>query len=409
MNKEYCFDGVTVYTEKTDKFNSSVICFLIRQPALKERATINSLLIRILGSSCKKYNTPQKLNIQLEELYGANIQYNIVKKGYEQLLELSVQVKPGLEEEITGLLSELIFNPNITEETIAVEKKKLRDYLINKANDKKELALEKCIENMCNNGFGVCCDGYIEDINEIDKNMLICQYNKLLTTAPIEIMAMGNFNFDCLKALIPKNRKPTPIKYNNTVAVSENINIIEESSNVTQTKLCIGLKTKAELPGDYFKLMVYNELLGGNASSRLFAYIREKQGLCYYINSLFYSLGKIMVIQSGIDYKSSNIVINAVKDIMNNINNDLELPKKQLISYYKALYDSPMAFIDFNLNQMLLGTNYTVDEVIKGIEDVKDITNIRWYIDTIYILTGENNGENINKKTEKRNDALCYS
>lgn len=410
MNKKEYPQGVQIYTEKTDKFNSSVICFLIRQPALKETATINSLLLRILGNSCYKYNTIQKTNIQLEQLYGASMQYNIIKKGYEQIIEFYIEVYPGMEAEIIELLKEFIFNPNITEKTVTTEKKKLHSFLKNKLNNKKELAVEKCIEAMFkDDSFGVCCDGYITDIKEISINMLKAQYNKLLSTAPIEIMAIGNFDFTLLEQLIPKNRNFTPIKYNTNHKKALNKKITEDTAAVTQTKLCIGLRADINFPQDYFKLMLYNEVLGGNASSMLFSDIREKQGLCYYINSLLYLSAKIIIIQAGIDYKAKDKVIKAVEKLIDNINNNLELSKKQLISYYKAIYDNPLSIMDFYLTQLILDTQFSIEDIISGIEDVKDISKIKCYIDTIYILTGENDGENNNEKIKERSDALCYS
>jgi len=56
-------------------------------------------------------------------------------------------------------------------------------------------------------------------------------------------------------------------------------NIIERVS-VNQGKLCLGFRTNTP-PGskDYYKLLVYNSILGGGLHSKLFQNVRERQDL----------------------------------------------------------------------------------------------------------------------------------
>jgi len=78
-------------------------------------------------------------------------------------------------------------------------------------------------------------------------------------------------------------------------------NIIERVS-VNQGKLCLGFRTNTP-PGskDYYKLLVYNSILGGGLHSKLFQNVREKAGLAYYAFSRLEKFKGLMVVSCGIE------------------------------------------------------------------------------------------------------------
>ena len=70
----------------------------------------------------------------------------------------------------------------------------------------------------------------------------------------------------------------------------DDVKNITERMNVTQGKLCLGFRTNVSPDSeDYYKLMLYNSILGGGLHSKLFQN-EEKAGLVYYVFSRWRSL-----------------------------------------------------------------------------------------------------------------------
>ena len=63
---------------------------------------------------------------------------------------------------------------------------------------------------------------------------------------------------------------------------------IQESMEVTQGKLIIGLDVNILDKDARYKIMIYNSLLGGSANSKLFQNVREKASLAYTASSSYY-------------------------------------------------------------------------------------------------------------------------
>ena len=65
----------------------------------------------------------------------------------------------------------------------------------------------------------------------------------------------------------------------------ENINEIQESKDVTQGKLVMGLDVNYIKEDAKFPISIYNVILGESATSKLFQNVREKAGLAYSASS----------------------------------------------------------------------------------------------------------------------------
>ena len=69
-----------------------------------------------------------------------------------------------------------------------------------------------------------------------------------------------------------------------------------------QGNLIMGFRTGTVLAdGDYPKMALLNELLGGSATSMLFMNVREKLSLCYYCSSFVEAIKGVLFVRAGID------------------------------------------------------------------------------------------------------------
>jgi predicted Zn-dependent peptidase len=174
---------------------------------------------------------------------------------------------------------------------------------------------------------------------------------------------------------------------------------VEEKLNVNQAKLCIGFRTNINpISSDYFKLMVYNSILGGGLHSKLFQNVREKEGLAYFAFSRVERLKGLLIISCGIEISNKEKAINIINEQIEEINKgnisdyEFESSIKTIESSINAMKDSQLNMSDFMLVQNILETNETLDSVIEKIkkvtkEDVIEISKIIT-LDTTYFLTG---------------------
>ena len=79
--------GVNLHVIKTEKFNTIAVAILVRRSIKRDEATFNAILPYVLKRGCKKYESLRKINIHLEEMYGATFESCVIKKGEEQILQ----------------------------------------------------------------------------------------------------------------------------------------------------------------------------------------------------------------------------------------------------------------------------------------------------------------------------------
>ena len=161
---------------------------------------------------CKKYKTVKDINIKIEEMSGAYIHSDILKKGDNQIIEFIIEFvedKVSLDE-VFLFLKERILNPLVDDNKFKqeyFEKSKIlaKEDINARQNDKKEFAKDRCIQIMCEDEkFGILADGYIEDLeqNKIDNNKLYIHYKNILKTCEIDIIVIGNVDEDNIKNMV---------------------------------------------------------------------------------------------------------------------------------------------------------------------------------------------------------------
>ena len=341
-------NGINIKVINTSKFKTICIAFFFFLPLDKEYVTYNSMLSKILTMGCDKYKTIKDISIKMESMYGAYIHSDILKKGDSQIIEFLIEFiedKVSLEE-IFIFLKEIILNPLLEgdcfkEEYFKKAKELVKESILSRKNDKKELAKDRCIEIMCKDEkFSILADGYIEDLEKIDNKKLYNHYKEILKTSQIDIFAIGNIKENDIKDLVKKyfdiERNYIKDDFNFVYKEKTKENIVVEKYNILQGKLCMAYRTNIEPSSEMFiPLLVGNEILGGGSGSMLFNNVREKESLCYYINSFIYIFKGIVFIESGIDKKDYEKAIKCIKQNVENVikgkfdDNNIEIAKNK--------------------------------------------------------------------------------
>ncbi|GHU53070.1 peptidase M16 [Clostridia bacterium] len=388
---------------ETKKFKTTNICVLLRRKLSREEATKNALIANVLRRSSRAYPTMSALNRRLEELGGAVFDIGVVKKGEEQILQFFLEADnlgAGLD-----FLREIMLNPLENDgefdcSVVCAEIENQRNALRERQNDKTEYAKFRLLEEM-GEPFGISADGYEEDL----QHSAVClfeHYQTLLRTSPIEILIIGDIDkraeevlgiFDIKRGEIAK------IPEMKETAFREPRRVRDEQNN-TQARLCMGFRVPYKedfgASRDFYALLLLNEILGASPVSKLFLSVREKDSLCYNINSYIYRFNGILAVQCGADADKLHWIEESVQDALAEIQAggipEFSRAVKGISKRFRAIEDSPSASLNFYLSQYMLGVplektkdfinrvqNVTKDEIIKMSETLR--------LDTVYTCT----------------------
>ena len=413
------FNGIKVYQIKTNKFKTNSINIFFHDNLSRENASKNALLPAVLRRGSVKFPTIQDISLYLEELYGAAFDCGVTKKGENQIIQFYLDFisdkyangDPDLTKKAFDLLFEIITKP-VTEngvfkkEYMEQEAKNLKELIESRVNDKVQYGVDKCLEVMCENEpFGIFDYGNIEDISGINESSLYEHYKYFLETLPVYVFISGDINDEQTGYVIGKLKQIKRGNVKNIQSVNMENHVIKvkevtEQMNVNQAKLSIGFRTNTEPSSEkYYKLMLYNSILGGGIHSKLFQNVREKNGMAYYVFSRLEKFKGLMVISGGIEInnrdKAYDVIMKQLEDMKNGNISDYEFESsvKSIETGIKSLKDSQLQVVDFNLSQIIAGTKDSPDDIIQKVKKVsrQDVIDIAKNIemDTVYFLTSK--------------------
>lgn len=416
MEKHVLSKGISLYHIKTDLFKTWSLSLYIHRPLSKEEASKNALLTQVLKSGSKEYPTREDIARKLEELYGGAMEFSVRKKGEVQILSFGFEAPRDsytgkkLSGELASFAISLITQPKVIneafdEQIVAIEKENLKNQINAMINDKRTYSIERCIGEMCKTEpFGIYELGGIEEVDNITAKSLYEHYLNVLSNSSIDIYITGEDDIaepmQNIKLALSYN-KADRAGYPQTVIkkAPEVINEFTEELDVSQAKLVLGMRCDVEpASDDYYKLLVYNSVLGGGPHSKLFLNVREKLSLAYYAFSRLIRQKSVLIIGTGIEErnftKARDEIFNQLQLIKDGqiTQKELDASKAALINYFKAFNDSPFMMEDYYLSQLIIGSDHTIETAIEKtaavtIEDVKSIAQLV-APDTQYLLKG---------------------
>lgn len=413
-----------IYKINSEKFKSVYFSINFTMPVNKRQISENALLSAVLGKSNKKFKTQKEIQMYLYSLYGANFDIGIEKFGDLYNIEfrgecINKKYLPNntdVVNEVLEFLYDAIYNPNVLngafdEEVVEREK----DFILNKIrevkDDKLRYGIRKMEELMCKDEpFSTYVYGDEDDIYKITSSDLYKRYNEVISNSCITFIISGNLlGYEDIEEKVNNifnNKLVSKLNYKELIynqKLNHNQEVVEESQQTTQSVLSYGLRINNPNSNDFYKLSVYNALLGGTPSSKLFQNFREKESLAYTVRSRYYRFKDIIIIYAGIqkeNYEKAKLVIeneiNKIKD--GEISDEeFEASKKSIISDLKEWNDSKIALSKMFISNLfsLKNDSLTLEQMVDKFEKVtkQDIIDIasKITIEKIYFLGGENN------------------
>lgn len=413
-----------VYKINNKKFKSIYFSVNFTMPVNKKQISENSLLSAILGKSCDKYKTQKEMQKYLYSLYGANFDVGIERFGDLYNIEfrcecINKEFLPGKEDvvnEVLEFLYNIIYKPDIKNNTFNKEIiQREKEFVLNKIrevkDDKLRYGVRKMEELMCKNEpFSIYVYGDEEDILKITEEDLYKRYTEVINNSAITVIVSGNLSgYDDIETRINNifgNKLTSNLDYEELIYDKKEKHQKEEiieSQETTQSVLTYGLRINNINSNDFYKLSVYNALLGGTPSSKLFQNFREKESLAYTVRSRYYRFKDIIIIYAGIQKenyeKAKKVLENEINLIKEGKVTDEEFnaSKQSIISSLKEWNDSKIALSKMFISNMFATKSNTLklEDMINNMnkvtkQDVIDIAkNIA--IEKIFFLGGDIN------------------
>ena len=287
---------------------------------------------------------------------------------------------------------------------IEQEKENLKQIIEGKIDNKARYALDRCIEEMYKNQpYGLYKYGYIEDMENINEKNLYEQYKKLINSCKIDIFVSGIVD-EGIENIIKENenikklqdRIPEYNKIEISAKKSEKENAVQESMEVTQGKLVIGMDLDVDNEDFRYDIMIYNSIFGGSANSKLFQNVREKASLAYTASSRYYRFKNNIFINCGIEIKNYDKALEIIKQQIEDMKKgdfteeEVENAKKGIIASIKTIDDEQDTEITYFFSQELSNSKCNIEQYMNDIkavtrEKVIDIAN-KVSINTVYFL-----------------------
>ena len=422
MKKINIKKGIDLHLIETNKFKTNLLAVFLTTPLQNETVTKNALIPAVLRRGSQNMKTQDEISIALEEMYGASFDCGIDKIGDDQILKFYLETinnefLPEQEDNLKkaiDILLEVVFSPllennHFNNEYVEGEKNNLKQVIEGRKDSKASYALERCVEEMYkNNPYSLYKYGNTEDLKNINADNLYEQYKALINNCKIDIFISGDikenvkedvFNNENIEKLNAREAKYIINNKENRKKEEKQEQEVSDSMDVNQGKLIIGLDVLQENDNDKYTALVYNAILGGTPTSKMFQNVREKNSLAYTASSSFIRQKANIFIKCGIDIPNYKKALEIIKEQLEDMKKgeftdaNIDEAKNNIISTIKFIPDEQDTELMYYFSQELSGYEMSYENYINKVNEIKkeDIIELakRIQINTIYFLTNK--------------------
>ncbi|MCI2058665.1 MAG: insulinase family protein [Oscillibacter sp.] len=413
-------DGVFLTCLPARKFKTSLLSAQFVTPLQEDTAAVWALLPAVLRRGTVRFPDMRSLSQELDQLYGAEIDYTVRKKGESQCVGfvasfLDDALVPGGErllEPVASLLGELICAPvtrngRFLPAYVEGERDNLLDAIRGIVNDKREYADLRLLQEMCaGEAYGVSRFGDEKHAAKISPQKLYAHYAELLSTAQLELFYSGSADFERVRqtlldafSTLPRESVRPPVLPRPHPPRSEP-RVVTEEMDVSQGKLGMGFVCESD---DFSALLLGNTLFGGSSNSKLFLNVREKLSLCYYASSRYHRQKGLITVSSGIEFENYQRAYDEIMAQLCAVREgrldgwELEGARSTLLNAYAAIGDSQSGLENFYLGQAATGQEEAPEDLAAAVESTdaerifRAMESVK--LDTVYFLKGRERAE----------------
>lgn len=422
MTRREIMPGVWLTCITTYKFKTECLSATFFTKLEKATASLNAVLPYVLARGTVKHPDMEAIAAALEDMYGARLEPEVCRRGEIQCVGFTAEFadgafvpEGGLLEKTAALLGEVILTPvtsggRLTGQYVEDEREKLMEDIRGEVNDKESYALGRLLGSMFRGeSYAVPKFGTLRDAAKISTGTLTRRYRELISSSALELFYCGAENPRSVEGLLRGTFAALPrigscAKPYTIPAVPRDVNLkprlVVERMSVSQERLALGYRL-AECNNEA-ALLVFNALFGGGPASRLFKNVRERLGLCYYVDSSFDSYKGVLTVSAGVDAPHREEAVSEIERELESLReggfDDRELETAQKTASMELLQelDDPLGLEDLYLDKAasLNGTDPEELASLVFLVERGDVIRIACCarLDTIYFLEGESDG-----------------
>ncbi len=400
-----------------EKYKSIYINFNILLDIKDYDVTSIAVITSMLSKATKKYQNQTEIKKYLMSLYGTNFEAGVKKIGDVYVIEFKVEFlnklytidNEDLFDKVLDFIHEVIYDPylvngSFSKDIMEIEKNFISQKIKSLKDDNTSYAIYRA-EKMLNRDkvSGMYIFGNEKDLEKVNVDDLYYRYKNIILNSKLQVVVSGNLNgYEKIEEKINnkffKNDRKD-ICYNFNLGTDESFEEVVENTDSCQSIMTYGLSLNSIKKDDAYVGILYNAILGGSPSSKLFQEFREKESLAYTVRSRFYRTKKQLIIFAGINsvnFEKAKNVLNRELEKMKNGDiekYEIDAAKDSLISNYVQMQDSKVSMSQFAFINDLEKNDITIDDAIKIIEnitkdDIVDFAN-RLVLRKIFLLKGE--------------------
>ncbi|MBE6701135.1 MAG: insulinase family protein [Ruminococcaceae bacterium] len=412
-------NGVTLSYIKDEKYKTNYTNIYFSLPLDKHSATSASLVAKILKRGSVKFPSMAEINSALDLNYATTLTLSSGKEGEKEVFLVSVSTmknayaingedvfKTGIEIAFDVFTNPLTKEGAFIEEFFESEKKNLRDSILSQINNKASYSRTRFIKNMCDGEkYAVNGEGDLEVLDSLTPASLLTFFKDMIKTAQCHVYFVGDEDEDKVKNVINSafqsiKRTPVLLPEEKTSVTPKEVKDVTEKLDINQGHLWIGYRADVNYSDeDYLKYVMFNMILGGDVSSKMFMNIREKMSLCYTCYSMLDATKGIFAAYAGIAPENKEKTLDAffkeVEKVKSGEITEEEMwdAKKAYVNRMYEICDNPSLLAPwFHIRENSPMRDPLKDaEKIKEVtlQDVIDVAN-KIKLDTIYFLTSKN-------------------
>jgi len=286
---------------------------------------------------------------------------------------LDEQMQTGLD-----LLTDLVIAPRFTDDDLEVE----RGVILEEIKMVEDTPDDLVTAFWPDHPLGRPILGTEETVNRLGRKQILAHYDETFHPSNMIFCASGNvrpedilpflektFADDSRPPALPTWAAPTPKQHV----------ILREKHELEQVHLCLGSRGFAQQGDERYAAALFNTILGGGMSSRLFQRIREKEGLVYTVMSYHngYVHGGYEAVYAACAPKNLKKVLDMTLAEMRGIRND-GATAEELRSAKLHLKGSILLSLESTVSRMsglarqeyYFGRQFSPDQIIRSIDAV---------------------------------------
>lgn len=386
--------GVNVHVHETTQFKTINFSIRFKDRLTVKNASERAILANVLQHSNEMYPSHTALRMVLDDLYGTSLYIDSTKRGDDHIINLNVETvndqylsDEGVLEKVMNLMYIVLFKPNFEnglfkESIFKREQESIVQRIESVFDDKTRYAQQRMMElGLPGHPASITSNGSIEQVEQVTNESLVAAYHHMLENNEVEIYVVGDVSPELITSHIRDyfhfaDRKELPAKAESQLQSPKQSRVLEYE-DMKQGKLHMMFFSPVTFRDEDFPVMqLMNGVFGGYAHSKLFANIREKESMAYYVSSSYASQFGLMFVLAGIDRKLEEKAVSLILDQLEEVKNghitdtELEQTKALLTNQLKEALDSARGQIDIYDQYMELSEDFEPAYLIERWEKV---------------------------------------